>query len=155
VDSEPGRGSRFDVLLPLVEAAPPAPTPEAPESAAAGAARVLLVEDEELVAGVATKMLRALGHSVVVRRDGESALRHYRQNWSSVDLVILDLMMPKMSGQEVFQALREINPEAKVLLCSGYSKSEAPFAPREGETLAFLQKPYRLETLAQRIRDLV
>ena len=86
-----------------------------------GSARILVVDDEELVRDMVSEMLRILGYQVTVCSNGEDGLSYYRDSWQHIDLVILDMVMPKMGGRDAFIAMRKINPKIKALLASGYS----------------------------------
>lgn len=150
VSSRKGHGTDFRIYLPLTEAAKAEDTPQ-PKTPAA--ARILLVDDEDIVRDVAKRMLEACGHSVTALADGVQGLEYYRNSWKDVDIVILDMVMPEMDGRQTFKAMREINPSVKALLSSGYSiDDEAQSIQNEG-MLGFIQKPFLLATLRQVIAD--
>jgi PAS domain S-box-containing protein len=141
VYSELGHGTTFNVYLPLSESEE---LPEEPiqRTPAKGTARVLMVDDEEMVRNVGAAMLRALGYEVMTCQDGEEAVECYRNSWKHIDLVILDMIMPRMNGREAFMAMREINPDIRAILSSGYSiNGEAQGILDEG-VLAFIGKPF-------------
>ncbi len=98
-------------------------------------------------------MLERLGFKVLIAVDGQQALEIFRELRDEIVLVILDLTMPYMDGEETFRELRRIDPKARVIMSSGYTESE--ITPRfAGKRLSgFLQKPYTLDTLIQRLRD--
>lgn len=153
VYSEVGKGTTFKVLLPAApakdEPADDAPTPKGTWS---GAGRVLLVDDEETLRALGQAMLERLGFEVLTASDGKEAVALYREHRHQIDLVLLDLTMPHMDGEEAFRELRQINPEVRVVLCSGYTEQDvtARFA---GKGLAgFIQKPYTLQDLSERLR---
>jgi DNA-binding NtrC family response regulator len=109
---------------------------------------VMLVDDEELVREITARLLRHIDCGVAAFGNGFDAIEHYRSHWSSIDLVILDMVMPLMDGKSTYYALRRINPNVRVILASGYSvDGEAQSLLNEG-VAAFLQKPFRLTTLA-------
>ena len=114
---------------------------------------MLLVEDELDVRILGQKMLERLGFEVVPASNGIEALEIYRQNPGKFMLVLLDLTMPHMNGQETFHELFKINPAVKVLIISGYSESEV--ASRfSGEKIAgFIEKPFTLDELRDRLRE--
>ncbi|MEJ5358746.1 MAG: response regulator [Desulfobacterales bacterium] len=152
VESRRGEGSTFRVFLPAqaarAAASPPAPPASAPPRA------VLLVEDEEIVCDIGEKMLRRLGFEVLTARSGEEAIRLYAARHGEIDLVILDLIMPGLTGAEVFERLRAIRPEVAVLLSSGFSlNGEAMELLRRG-CRGFIQKPFSLEQLRAKIREI-
>ncbi len=151
--TEPGRGTTFKILLPVAGPAP-APTDPAPAAAAAApprAATILVVDDDETVRTVTRRMLEQAGYTVHLAADGAEALARYREH-PGVDLVLLDMTMPHMDGEETFRELRRIDPGVRVLLTSGYNEQDATerFA---GKGLAgFIQKPYRPQDLLDQVR---
>ena len=153
VNGEPGKGSTFLVLLPMtdVPAEGPAgePTRQADEQASG---TVLVADDEETVRNVAKRMLQRSGFTVLTAADGKQAVERFRQHADAIDVVLLDMTMPHLSGEEAFREIRRIRPDAKVVLCSGYNQQEATsrFA---GKGLAgFLQKPFELDKLISALK---
>jgi PAS domain S-box-containing protein len=153
VDSKPNQGTTFHILLPLhtellVAAAPaPAATP-APIS---GTGRILIVDDEPVLRHIMEAMLVKLGYTVTACADGEEALALYRQEWQTIDLVILDMVMPRRNGRETFLAMRAVNPAVRALLASGFTlTAEAQGVLNEG-ILGFIQKPFTLTPLSQQV----
>jgi PAS domain S-box-containing protein len=150
VESEAGKGATFRVFLPAageppVEAEPlEAFSPVAPRT-------ILLVEDEEIVADIGEKMLKRMGHRVVLARSGLQALSIYRAQGKAIDLVILDVVMPEMSGGETFDHLKQIDPAVRVLLSSGFSLNGQPESIMSRGCRGFIQKPFSLGELAQKI----
>jgi DNA-binding NtrC family response regulator len=117
--------------------------------------RILFVDDEELVRDLTAEILRQLGHELIVCSGGQEAVQWYRKEWQTIDLVILDMLMPDLNGREVFVALKEVNPQVKTLVSSGYSEEgEAQDLLREGVS-GFLQKPFLLDELAEKIRQVM
>ncbi|MBJ6724498.1 PAS domain S-box protein [Geomesophilobacter sediminis] len=151
--SEPGRGSTFKILLPALEKeAEPAAAGTAPEKWL-GEGTVLLVDDEETVRAIGQEMLAALGFDVITANDGVQALEIYRSR-DDIRFVILDLTMPHLDGEECFRKLRQINPDLKVIISSGYNEHEVT-QKFVGKGLAgFIQKPYKLSTLREVIGKL-
>ena len=154
VDSAPGQGSEFRVLFPACPAAAP-PRSEhtsSAEAAAKPAATILVVDDEELVRRIAASALEYYGYRILAAADGTEAVKRFAAEPDCIDLVLLDLTMPGLSGEETLRELQRIRPEVKVLLSSGYDQVEATqhFA---GQGLAgFLKKPYVAPRLAQAVR---
>jgi PAS domain S-box-containing protein len=155
VYSEPGRGSCFKLFLPLAELQD-GEVKESKEALLAiqslgipaGSKQILLIEDEELVGQMLLVMLQQLGFKAVLMQDGQAAVEHFQTVWREVDLVIMDLVMPQLSGQATFRALKAINPRVPVVLSSGYSvDGEAQRIMDEG-AVAFLQKPYQVGELS-------
>ncbi|HWS14849.1 MAG TPA: PAS domain S-box protein [Candidatus Methylomirabilis sp.] len=149
VRSEAGAGTEFRVYLPESGAGAPKETVEMGGSLPRGRGRILLVDDQETVREVARDMLEALGYEVITACDGLEGVSRYRELWREIDLVVVDMVMPNLSGGDCFRRMKEINPKARVVLSSGYSMEGAiQDVMREG-ILAFIQKPYHLEELSR------
>lgn len=152
VKSEPGQGSAFQILLPRTQTAMvTAVEPGAGAAAGGGPETILLVDDEEMIVRLGRAILEAHGHRVLEARDGVEALEVFARHQSEIDLVVLDMMMPRKGGRETLEELQRLAPELPVVLASGY----APVGPDEPLALgakAYLQKPYRPTDLAQTIR---
>lgn len=153
VTSKPNEGSLFEVLFPVKEQAETAvstaavPFEEQPISGV-----VLVIDDEASVREAAVDILEMEGVTVYTAASGETGIALYQENHEIIDLVLLDLSMPGLSGHETFQALKQIEPQAKIILSSGYSEEEVnrQFA---GEDVAdFLAKPFQLTSLIKKIQ---
>jgi two-component system CheB/CheR fusion protein len=158
VDSSVGRGSTFRVYLPLAgdpAARPAAGSRQEPITTASVGACVLVIDDEEFVAALVADTLTGLGYEVVCRHDGATALEHYRAHWQTIDLVILDMNMPTMSGPETYAAMRAINPQVRVLIISGYSEEGGVEELIRRGAEEFLAKPFRPELLAQQVAHIL
>jgi PAS domain S-box-containing protein len=151
VSSEPGRGTTFSIFLPasLKEVTPQAPTFE---EVVKGREGILLVDDEKDVSEVARELLEVLGYRVFPVGSGQEALAVYMEKRSRIDLVILDMVMPGISGEETFVRLRQMNPDVKVILSSGYSIDSRARNIMEQGCNGFLQKPYTLKGLSKILR---
>lgn len=154
VDSEVGRGSSFSILLPSSRRQLPLPK-ERLETPVRGAGTVLLVDDEQMVLEVGRKMLERLGYSVIVASDGSEAIELYASEKNRIDLVILDMIMPGLSGKEVCAAMKAENPEIRVLLSSGYSMNEQVNEIMNIGCRGFLQKPFNLASLSEKVREVM
>jgi len=153
VFSQTGKGTSIEILLPLCEAAATGDEADASHEPEQRSARVLLVDDEQMVREMAAEMLRALGHQVATCSDGIEAVEYYREHWKQTDLVILDMVMPGRSGHDTFLDMRRVNPGIKALLSSGYSlDSEAQKILNQG-VLGFVQKPYSMKQLSAKVSD--
>ncbi len=155
VYSLPGKGSTFKVLFPALSDTN-APPFEPPLHLSEGRDKtVLIVDDEESVRSVARNTLQRRGYRTIEAADGREALEVYRRFSSEVSLVLLDLTMPYMNGEEVLHELRIVTPSVKVLLSSGFNEVEA-IRRFTGKGLAgFLQKPYPAAALAETIRKIL
>jgi PAS domain S-box-containing protein len=150
--SEVGKGARFDVYLPRAPMARPIPAFTGAGSAPGGGSEtVLLVDDDAMIRHIGTTVLKRYGYRVMTAEDGLEAVQVYREHVGQINLVVLDLTMPHLSGTETLGRLREINPRVGVLLASGYYAG-APPEPTDKDVLGFLQKPYRGEDLANSVR---
>jgi two-component system, cell cycle sensor histidine kinase and response regulator CckA len=154
VDSEPGHGAAFQLCFPRV------PVDEAgdadlgrPVPTIGGSETVLVVEDEEAVRTLASRVLGQYGYTVIEARNGLDAVQLLEERQPSVDLVLTDVVMPEMSGLELSRRLAVLRPSTPVLFMSGYTESEK-LQPDIRETDApFLQKPFSAESLMLRIRE--
>ncbi|MCP5071045.1 MAG: PAS domain S-box protein [bacterium] len=156
VSSELERGTSFSLVFPSSVVPVPTPVPvEARPQEATTVARVLVIDDEEPVLDAAADFLECAGMGVLRALSGADGLELYRQHGHEIDLVLLDLSMPEMSGEETLEHLREIDPEARVLLTSGYNESEVASRFVGQRFAGFLKKPYLPETLTQTVRDLL
>ena len=156
VRSQKGRGSSFELYLPVSEDEASAPEHDTPTAiTVARRARVLLVDDERLVRETLAKLLKELGHAVTCCRDGAEAVKLYRDSWQQVDVVILDMVMPNLTGKETFFAMREINPKVKAILASGYSIDSEAQDVLDAGALAFVQKPFWVKDIALRISEAI
>ncbi|HMK36630.1 MAG TPA: PAS domain S-box protein [Desulfomonilaceae bacterium] len=151
VDSEVGRGSVFTVLLPLKEqasrntAACPLP------GTTRGSGRILIVDDEEIIRHLLGEMLQELGFSVLTAEDGLEGLEIYRKEWQNIDLVLIDMIMPRLNGKETFIEMKKINPCVRAVLSTGFTKDSAVQDTLDQGIVTFVQKPYRLEELSAAI----
>jgi PAS domain S-box-containing protein len=156
VTSEPGEGATFRVLFPSSEQ--PLETPAAPCERIEpwrGHGTILVVDDEPPVRNVARMMLERIGFKVMTVERGAEAVDVFRKSSEQIVAVILDLTMPDMDGHEVFRKLRQTAPDVRVILSSGFSEHEAT-ARFVGDGLAgFVQKPYRFDVLAEKVREAI
>ncbi|HLO68663.1 MAG TPA: response regulator [Holophaga sp.] len=140
VYSEVGAGTVFHVYLPLTDQSAADPAEEVPVT---GSGTILLVEDEEILRLLNEQLLMDLGYGVITAQDGREAVEAFAANPQGIDLVLLDMIMPLMGGRETFERMREIRPDVKVILCSGFSRDE-DLAELERQGLAgFVRKPFR------------
>jgi PAS domain S-box-containing protein len=148
-DTEAGHGTTFCVLLPV--APRPAIPPSLPleKAAVRGTGRVFVVDDEEVVREVASQYLQILGYEVMVARDGLEAVEIYRNVWRDIDLVLIDMMMPRMAGRECFRELRSINPEVRAVLSTGFGINSAAQEILDDGMSGFVHKPYGIQQLSE------
>ena len=154
VYSEVDKGTSFKILLPASGKSADLPIPVTNTEDNQWSGTVLLVDDEETVRGVGTEMLKELGFTAITACDGQEAIEIFRSN-SNVAFVILDLTMPHVDGVQCFRELRQINPEVKVIMSSGFNEQEVT-QKFVGKGLAgFIQKPYKLTVLREAIRAII
>ena len=152
VYSEKGQGTTFNIYLPasLKEVAD---EPAADSVLRGGKETILLVDDEEIITEVSGKLLAELGYKIIPARSGEEAVELYARKHSEIDLVIIDMIMPGLSGSETFDQLKAIQPAIRAILSSGYSMNGKAREIMDKGVRVFLQKPYRLHDLAEKIRE--
>ncbi|NBB96197.1 MAG: response regulator [Planctomycetes bacterium] len=149
VESRPGEGTAFRLTLPLSDRQIVAPTSaKAPQT---GEGRILLVDDEQPVRDFATRALDNLGYEVVAQPDGEEAIAWFREHHATVGVVILDMIMPRMSGPDALGAMRQIDPDVPIVFCSGYSTTNVGELCDRYDNVAFVAKPFAIEELAATI----
>ncbi len=155
VESAPGQGATFRLFLPAA-AQPAARRGEvAAEPLPKGAGTILVVDDEPGIREMARDLLSSLGYDTLLAEDGDVACRVFRENEGKVDLVLLDIVMPRMGGKETFEALRALAPSLPVLLSSGYTVDGLAQEILDKGANAFIQKPYSLTELAQAVRGVL
>ncbi len=151
INSKPGQGTTIAVLLPAImtETCVMPQVQSVEQTDWQGKGLVLLVDDEPSLRTVGAKLLKRIGFNVITAKDGVDAVQIYKEKGSEIGLVLLDLTMPRMNGEEAFKELRHINPDVRVILASGYSQED--IAPKfAGKGLAaFIQKPYTLGKLRE------
>ena len=154
VDSEPGKGTTFSIYLPATSKAVDKPAAERPKPRK-GSGTILLVDDETLVLEVGANMLSALGYTVIAAEGGRKAVKTFAEQRDRIDLVILDMIMPDISGGTAFDRIREIDPDVAVLLSSGYSIDGKASEIMERGCNGFIQKPYSIERLSEKIIEIL
>jgi len=154
VESEKGRGATFRLYLPGTKKRIEN-TEKGSDPIQKGDETILIIDDEDLVLDVGQKFLRFMGYRVLTARDSEEAIEVYRNHREKIDLVILDLVMPKMEGGEIFKRLKQISTDVKVLVASGYSIDGKASQVLEQGACGFIQKPYDMRQLSQSIRSIL
>jgi len=151
--SSPGKGSTFRVFFPIPERPLPLPGGRPASTQGVGrSAKVLVVDDEPLVREVAKRTLERAGFEVVLAENGRQAVELFSQPGARIALVLLDLSMPEMDGEQTLVELRRIEPGVQVLLSSGYDQSSTTRAPLGGRVASFIQKPYTARSLVEVVR---
>ena len=154
VTSAEGKGTQVRIYLPA-SAKTSKRTRETGPSIDHGRGTILLVDDEISLLKIGSEMLAALGYKVLKTNNGRDAITIYTTHQKTIDLVILDMIMPGMTGKEVFARLKEIDPNIKAILSSGYSLDEPGNKLMETGFRGFLQKPFGMKDLAGKIKDVL
>ena len=155
VDSEPGRGTTFHLYLPAVIQPESAALPVSRFSHPGGTETVLVVEDEPGVRCLARQALEARGYRVLEASDGETALQICREHVGQIDLLLTDVVMPRMSGRELGQQVAEISPHTQVLFTSGYTDDAVVRHGVYQSESDFLQKPFTIQGLLKKVREVL
>jgi DNA-binding NtrC family response regulator len=156
VVSAPGHGTHFEVLLPSAVAelaVASSPGAASAEKGRANAGTVLLVEDEDSLRVPVSRMLRRNGYSVLEADDGKCAAELFRANEQNIDVVLLDMTLPGMSGPEVFSAIQRIRPDVRVVFTSAYSHETLQSKLAGRQAFAFIRKPYQLNDVLKLLRQ--
>jgi len=156
VESRTGEGTKITVLFPACEKTALSRTKDSAEQDQwIGHGTILLVDDEEAVRTVTSSMLRKLGFDVLLAENGREGVDVFRQHATEIALVLLDLSMPKMNGDEAFREIRLIKNDARVILSSGFTEQDVKSQLAAAGVAGFIQKPYRLRELTQKLRHVI
>jgi two-component system cell cycle sensor histidine kinase/response regulator CckA len=154
VDSEKGHGTAFYVYLPASKKRTEKFIRDT-DQIIEGKGTILLVDDEEIVLDASVNMLKKLGYTVLKAKGGREAVEMYQENIERINMVLLDIIMPDMSGSEVYDRIKEINPNIKVLLSSGYNIEGQATELLEKGCNGFIQKPFNMNELSQSINKIL
>jgi len=154
VESKKGRGSTFTIYLPVSEKEI-IHEKELAEDLLRGSETILFVDDEEILTKFAEELLGGLGYKVLIAGGGKEALEIYEENKDRIDMVLLDMVMPGISGAATYDSLKSLDPDVKVLLSSGYSIDGQAVAIMERGCNGFIQKPFKIKQLSQKLREIL
>jgi two-component system, cell cycle sensor histidine kinase and response regulator CckA len=159
VVSAPGKGSRFEMFLPCIHPGnrdePRVASTSFPADAPAAGGTVLIVEDEEVLRTATSKMIRKAGFTVIEAGDGTTGVALFQANRGKIDVVLLDMTLPGLSGREVVEELCRVQPDIKVVLTTAYSRDLAVSAFGAQPSWHFIRKPYRLRELIDLLRNVI
>lgn len=156
MDSQPGKGSTFHLFLPLSsKQAVDGDTNVLNDQILKGSEAILLVDDEADILEICKDLLEALGYKVFTAQTWDQAISIYRLHANRIDLVILDMMMSMMNGQEIYDRLIKINPGLKALLSSGYIQSDQAENILKKGFNGFIQKPFNIQQLSSAVRKIL
>jgi two-component system cell cycle sensor histidine kinase/response regulator CckA len=150
--SEPGRGTTFRVYLPASNGTAEPRQPKRDEQIPKGTETILLAEDNEGLQEAAKEMLERLGYRVILASNGAEAVQIFTNNPGQIDLIILDVVMPKVSGPEAFSQMASVQPDLRVVFSTGYTAEAASLNFLTEQGASVLQKPYSLKNLGQIVR---
>ena len=152
MESKIGKGTIFGVYFASVDNAKQEEV-SFTEPVPGGTEQVLIVEDDTTLREISSEMLNVLGYRVILASDGEEALHIFREKMDEIDLVIIDLVMPRLSGKETYTLIKGLKPSIKALFITGYQigKAHTDFIVEQG--LDAVQKPFSVEILGRKIRD--
>jgi PAS domain S-box-containing protein len=153
VHSELGAGTAFRIYIPAHQVAAELDVATSGEFAALGIGTILLADDEELVRSLGERILSRTGYRILTACNGREALEIYKQKRDEITLVILDLIMPVMDGKQCLDEILKVNPQAKVLIASGYSPDGATKEILEGRAKGLVNKPYNIKQMVQSVRE--
>lgn len=155
VDSEPERGTTFTIYFPESGELPLQKADAEAPSAWRGEGLILVVDDEQTVRSVATRMVSRMGFNALTATDGDEALRVFRERSTKISCVLLDLTMPGIDGVETYRQMRALNEKVPVIISSGFNKPDAIARFGDPGPAAFVQKPYRSAALGEALRDVL
>ncbi|MBW1742322.1 MAG: PAS domain S-box protein [Deltaproteobacteria bacterium] len=155
VASEQGKGTTFSIYLPASEKTILPKEKRLNDGILKGTETLLLVDDEDKILNVGREILEEMGYKVLIARNGKEAVEIFNEHKDSIDLVILDMIMPEMGGGEAYDRIREERPEVKVLLSSGYSIDGQASEILERGCNGFIQKPFKMKELSIKIREVI
>jgi len=155
VDSAKGKGSTFCIYLPASDKTIMEETIHDHDQILSGTETVLLIDDEEMIIEVGADIIRGLGYTVLTATSGKEALKIFKDHEKEIDLVILDMIMPEMSGRETFENLKKTRKDIKVILSSGYSLNDQASHILNRGCNGFIQKPFNIKVLSKKIRDIL
>ncbi len=155
VYSEPGVGSTFKVLFPVSRQTAPLVPAETDAAPWQGVGTILVVDDEPVVRDVATQILASLGFRVIAAVDGQEGVEMFGQCRDEIVLVLLDMTMPRLSGEQAYEKIRQMRPDIPVLLSSGYNEQDTVRRFTAEGLAGFIQKPYQPKDLIAKIREVL
>ena len=155
MESDQGKGTVFDLLFRVAKDKNREQSLRRLTPGLEGEETVLLVDDEQMVRDLGNEILRSYGYQVVLACDGLEALEIYESRGADIDLVVLDLLMPKLGGQDTLTGLRKLNPAAKVIICSGYGSRESGLQQMMASGISLVPKPFKPEELVSAVRQVL
>jgi two-component system cell cycle sensor histidine kinase/response regulator CckA len=155
VESGNGQGTTFELFFPVSESVTELAKESSRSQALSGSETILVVDDEEIVRDLTLEVLSAHGYNVLLAQDGLEAIHIYKAFGHNIDLVLLDMIMPRMGGKEAYEKLKEINPDIKVLFCSGHGSDHKVCEELKKSGLPYSRKPFKIYDLVRKVRQVL
>ena len=155
VESKKGQGTTFDLFFPVTESVTESAKEPSKSQVLGGSETILVVDDEEVVRDLTLEVLSAHGYNVLLAQDGLEAINVYKAFEHDIDLVLLDMFMPRLSGKEAYDKLKEINPDIKVLFCSGYGRNHKIYEELRNGDLHCISKPFKVDELVRKVQQVL
>ncbi len=155
VESQEGVGTTFLIRIPCTDFNNSFSNETDIKSHMLGAGNILLVDDDEILRTTGTLLLREIGYNVLTAADGREGVEVFEKHKDEIDVVLLDMVMPDMNGQDAFYAMRKIAPDAKILLASGFSAKGSVHELEKDGLLGFVSKPYKIAELSKLLKDIL
>ena len=153
--SEPGKGTTFNIYLPAAESKEEETVKTIESLVSGGTETVLVTEDNEKLRKLSEIILRAEGYKVILAQDGEEAIEKFVENKDRIHLVLLDMIMPKKGGKEVYDEIKKVKPDMKVIFVSGYTADRIDKESLIGTNVKFMFKPVLPKDLLQNVREML
>jgi two-component system cell cycle sensor histidine kinase/response regulator CckA len=154
LSSTPGEGTTFNIYLPLIEGRADLPESKILVQPAVGSETILVAEDEEMVRSFTMRMLERAGYRVIDAADGEEAVERFREH-DDISLVLSDVVMPKKNGKKMFEEIKRIRPDVKVIFITGYAPDIMHKKGMNDEGVDFITKPFKKNELLRKIREVL
>ncbi|MCK4426641.1 MAG: response regulator, partial [Deltaproteobacteria bacterium] len=155
VESKKGQGTTFDLFFPVTESATESAKEPSKSQALGGSGTILVVDDEEVVRDLTQEVLSVHGYNVLLAQDGLEAIHVYKAFGHDIDLVLLDMFMPRLGGKEAYEKLKEINPDIKVIFCSGYGRNHKIYEELRNGDLHCISKPFKVDVLVREVQQVL
>jgi two-component system, cell cycle sensor histidine kinase and response regulator CckA len=153
--SEKGSGAVFSIYLPATTEKVKKEENDVDKNILRGDETILFVDDENIIVEVGTQIMESLGYAVITATSGQEALNIFRRNQNEIDMIILDMIMPEMTGKETYGQLKALDPEIKILLSSGYSLDNQTEEILKRGRDSFIQKPFNIKGLSHKLREIL
>lgn len=155
VNSEPGMGTIFKIFLPVAANMTKNNEITDENKILPGKGNIMVVDDEDIIRDVIKTMLKKLGYKAILCENGYEGLEQYKKNQNEIDLILLDMVMPRMNGREAYFEIKKINPNARIIICSGFNLGVSKIDVDTDKYLDYLQKPFNISDLSKKITNML